>query len=75
MKYQVVFEYHTDSSAMSDVYHFSDEHKALDQFNELRDGILHAIDAGQCEVTDEPDLFSVVNREAQLLAYIRLLRE
>ena len=75
MKYQVVFEYQTDSSAMSDVYNFGDEQKALDQFNELRDDILHVIDADQCEVTDEPDLFSVVNREAQLFGYVRLVRE
>ena len=75
MRYQVVFEYQTDSSSMSDVYNFSDELKALDQFNELRDDILHAIDVSNCEVTDEPGLFSVVNREAQFFGYVRLIKE
>ena len=75
MKYRVVFEYQSEDSAMSDVYNCRDEQQAQEKFAELRDSLMHAADPATSEVTDEPTLYSVVNREQPLVAYVRLLAE
>ena len=73
MAYKVVFEYQTEDGAMSDVYNCSDEQQAREKFDELRDSLMHAIDPDECEVIDEPSFYSVINREASLYGYVRLL--
>ena len=73
MRYRVVFEYQTEDGAMSDVYNCSDEQQAREKFDELRDSLMHAIDPDECEVIDEPSFYSVINREASLYGYVRLL--
>lgn len=75
MRYQVVFEYQTEDSAMSDVYNCRDEQQAKEKFAELRDSLVHAIDPEGCEVIDEPTHYSVINREAYLYGYVRLLSD
>ncbi|MBR5726345.1 MAG: hypothetical protein IKX56_06400 [Muribaculaceae bacterium] len=73
MRYRVVFEYQTEDGAMSDVYNCGDEQQAQDKFAELRDSLEHAIDPDSAEVIDEPAFFSIINREAGLYGYVRLL--
>lgn len=75
MAYKVVFEYQTEDGAMSDVYNCSDEKQAQEKFDELRDSLVHAIDASTCKVVDEPTLYSVINREAGVFGYVRLLAD
>jgi len=73
MKYRVVFEYQSEDGAMSDVYNCRDKQQALDKFAELRDSLEHVADAAASQVVDEPDHYSVINREAGIMAYVRLL--
>ena len=73
MRYRVVFEYQTEDGAMSDVYNCKDEQSAMDKFAELKDSLEYAIDPGSCEVIDEPDHYSLINREAGFYGYVRLL--
>ena len=75
MMYQVVFEWHSEDSAMSDVYHCRDEQQAQEKFAELRDSIMHAVDTATCEVTDEPTLYSAVNRDEGIMGYVRILMD
>ena len=73
MKYRVVFEFQSEDSAMSDVYNCKDEQAALDKFEELRDSLEHAVDVAGCEVIDEQDHYSVIDRNAGVYGYVRLL--
>lgn len=75
MRYRVVFEYQTEDGTMSDVYNCCDEQQAQAKFAELRDSLLHIADADCCEVIDEPAHYSVINREASIFGYVRLLFE
>ncbi|MBQ4367256.1 MAG: hypothetical protein II786_04145 [Muribaculaceae bacterium] len=72
MAYRIVFEYQTESSAMSDVLNCSDEQDARDKFQELHDNLVMAIDPSGCEVVDEPDLFGLMNREEEVYGFVRL---
>ena len=73
MRYRVVFEFQSEDSAMSDVYNCKEEQAARDKFEELRDSLVHAIDPAGCEVIDEPTHYSVINREAGIFGYVRIL--
>ena len=73
MRYRVVFEYQTEDGAMSDVYNCSDEQQAREKFDELRDSLMHAVDNAGSQVVDEPSNYSIINREAGLYGYVRLL--
>lgn len=75
MSYRVVFEYQTEDGAMSDVYNCRDEQQAQEKFDELRDSLEHAIDTEGCEVIDEPDHYSLINREVGFYGYVRLLND
>ncbi len=75
MKYRVVFEYQTEDGAMSDVYNCRDEQQAREQFAELKDSLMHAIDPDTCEVIDEPLHYSLINRQAGFYGYVRLLAD
>ncbi len=75
MRYRVVFEYQTEDGVMSDVYNCKDEPAALDKFDELKDSLMHAIDADGCEVIDEPAHYSIINREVGFYGYVRLLTD
>ena len=75
MRYRVVFEYQTEDGAMSDVYNCKDEQSAMDKFAELKDSLEHAIDPDSCEVVDEPEHYSLINREAGIMGYVRLLAD
>lgn len=75
MKYRVVFEYQSEDSAMSDVYNCRDEQQAREKFAELRDSLMHVIDSGSCEVIDEPCHYSLINRQAGVYGYVRLLTD
>ena len=72
MGYRVVFEYETDTSAMSDVYNCADQQAALQMFNDLRQQLMLAIDPAQCEVVDEPDLFGMTNRQEGCYGFVRI---
>ena len=73
MRYRVVFDYQTEDGAMSDVYNCKAEQSAMDKFAELKDSLEHAIDSDSCEVVDEPDHYSLINREVGFYGYVRLL--
>ena len=73
MRYRVVFEFQSEDSAMSDVYNCKEEQAARDKFEELRDSLVHAIDPAGCEVIDEATHYSVINREAGIFGYVRIL--
>ncbi len=73
MRYRVVFEFQSEDSAMSDVYNCKEEQAARDKFEELRDSLMHAIDPAGCEVIDEATHYSVINREAGIFGYVRIL--
>ena len=73
MRYRVVFEYQTEDGAMSDVYNCSDEQQAREKFDELRDSLMHSVDDAGSQVVDEPSNYSIINREAGLYGYVRLL--
>ena len=75
MQYRVVFEFQSEDGAMSDVYNCKDEPAALDKFDELKDSLMHAIDADGCEVIDEPAHYSIINREVGFYGYVRLLTD
>ena len=75
MKYRVVFEFQSEDGAMSDVYNYSDEEAAKEKFAELRDSLEHAVDPATSKITDEPDTYSVVNHEAGIMGYVRLLTD
>ena len=75
MKYRVVFEYQTEDGAMSDVYNCRDEQQAKEKFDELRDSLQHAIDPATSEITDEPALYSVINRKDGMFGNVRLLED
>ena len=75
MSYRVVFEYQSEDGAMSDVYKCRDEQQAQEKFDELRDSLEHAIDPDGCEVIDEPDHYSLINREVGFYGYVRLLND
>lgn len=75
MRYRVVFEYQTEDGAMSDVYNCKDEQSAMDKFAELKDSLEHAIDSGSCEVVDEPEHYSLINREAGIMGYVRIVND
>jgi len=60
---------------MSDVYNCKDEQAAQEKFAELRDSLEHAVDASTCEVIDDPNHYSVINREAGIYGYVRLLTD
>ena len=71
----MVFEYQTEDGAMSDIYNCRDEQQAMEQFAELRDSLEHAIDPVSCEVIDEPAHYSLINRQAGIYGYVRLLTD
>ncbi len=71
----MVFEYQTEDGVMSDVYNCKDEPAVLDKFDELKDSLMHAIDADGCEVIDEPAHYSIINREVGFYGYVRLLTD
>ena len=73
MRYRVVFEFQSEDSAMSDVYNCKDEQQALEKFDEIKDSLMHAIDPAGCEVIDEPTHYSVINREAGIFGYVRIV--
>ena len=75
MRYRVVFEYQTEDGAMSDVYNCRDEQQAQEKFDELRDSLTHTIDPDGCEVIDEPEHYSIVNREVGFYGYVRLVTD
>ena len=75
MKYRVVFEFQSEDGAMSDVYNCRDEQQAREKFAELRDSLEHAIDPDSCEVVDEPEHYSLINREAGIMGYVRLITD
>lgn len=75
MRYRVVFEFQSEDGAMSDAYNCSDEQQARDKFEELRDSLMHAIDPATCEVIDEPMHYSIIDREAGIYGYVRLLAD
>lgn len=75
MSYRVVFEYQSEDGVMSDVYKCRDEQQAQEKFDELRDSLEHAIDPDGCEVIDEPDHYSLINREVGFYGYVRLLND
>jgi len=75
MRYQVVFEFQTEDSAMSDVYNCKDEQQAKEKFDELKDSLEHAFDPAGCEVTDEPSFYSVINRQEGIFGYVRLVTD
>ena len=75
MKYRVVFEYQSEDSAMSDVYNCRDEQQAQDKFDELCDSLMRAINPATSKVTDEPTLFSVVDRTEGIFGYVRILAD
>lgn len=75
MRYRVVFEFQSEDSAMSDVYNCTDEQQALEKFAELKDSLMHAIDTNGSEVIDEPTHYSVINREAGIYGYVRLVTD
>lgn len=75
MKYRVVFEYQSEDSAMSDVYNCRDEQQAREKFAELQDSLMHAIPSDNCEVIDEPMHYSIINREAGLYGYVRIITD
>ena len=70
-----MFEYQSEGSAMSDVYNYREEQLALDKFAELRNELMLAIDPNGCEVIDELVHYSVINREAGIYGYVRLLTD
>ena len=72
MGYRVVFEYETESSAMSDVYNCADEQAAMQTFKELREQLIMAIDPTRCEVVDEPDLYGMTDREQGCYGFVRI---
>ena len=71
----MVFEFQSEDSAMSDVYNCRDEQQAQEKFAELRDSLQHAIDPTTSEITDEPTLYSVIDRKEGIFGYVRLLEE
>ena len=73
MKYRVVFEFQSEDGAMSDVYNCRDEQQAREKFDELRDSLEHAVDPATSKVTDEPDVYSVVNHEVGIMGYVRIV--
>ena len=75
MRYRVVFEFQSEDSAMSDVYNCRDEQQAQEKFAELRDSLQHAIDPATSEITDEPALYSVIDRNEGIFGYVRMLEE
>ena len=75
MKYRVVFEFQSEDGAMSDVYNYRDEQQALEKFAELRNEFIHAIDPDACEVIDKPTHYSIINRQAGIYGYVRLLAD
>ena len=75
MKYRVGFEFQSEDGAMSDVYNYRDEQQALDKFAELRNEFIHAIDPDACKVIDEPTHYSIINRQAGIYGYVRLLAD
>ena len=75
MKYRVVFEYQSEDGAMSDVYNCRDKQQAMEKFAELRDSLEHGIDISGCEVVDEPLFYSLINREAGVMGYVRILED
>lgn len=60
---------------MSDVYNCRDEQQAREKFDELRDSLEHAVDPDDCELIDESDHYSLINREAGIMGYVRLLTD
>ena len=60
---------------MSDVYNCRDEEAAKEKFAELRDSLEHAIDPDDCELIDESDHYSLINREVGFMGYVRLLTD
>ena len=75
MKYRVVFEWQSEDGAMSDVYNYREEQYAKEKFNELRNELLGAVKPDGCEVIDESVHYSVINREAGIYGYVRLLTD
>ncbi len=75
MKYQEVFEFQSEDSAMSDVYHCKDGMAAQDKFLELRDSLAHAVEGSDCNIIDEPGHYSVIDRKAGIYGYVRLLND
>ena len=71
----MVFEFQSEDSAMSDVYNCRDEQQAQEKFAELRDSLQHAIVPSTSEITDEPDLYSVIDRKEGIFGYVRLLTD
>lgn len=75
MRYRVVFEFQSEDGAMSDVYNCREEQHAMEKFAELRDSLLNAIDHDGCEVVDEPTHYSLIDRQAGIYGYVRLLTD
>ena len=70
----MVFEFQSEDSAMSDVYNYNDEQAAFDKFAELCDMLEHTIDPTDptgWEMVDEPDFYSVINRQEGIYGYMR----
>ena len=75
MRFRVVFEFQSEDSAMSDVYNCRDEQQAQDKFAELRDSLMHAVDAADSEVIDGPEHYSVINRKVGFYGYVRIVTD
>ena len=75
MRYRVVFEFQSEDSAMSDVYNCRDEQQAREKFAELRDSLMHAFDTADSEVIDEPEHYSVINRQEGVFGYVRIVTD
>jgi hypothetical protein len=71
-QFRIVFEYETEDTAMSDVLLFADRRQAQEKFDELRSQLILANDPTSCQVTDEPDLYGVIDRENEAYGFVRL---
>ncbi|MBR1551032.1 MAG: hypothetical protein IJ632_01780 [Muribaculaceae bacterium] len=71
-QFRIVFEYETEDTAMSDVLLFTDRRQAQEKFDELRGQLILAIDPTQCQVTDDPDLYGVVDHDNEAYGFVRL---
>ena len=57
---------------MSDVYNHGNLESAQQQFDELRQQLIVAIDPTTSKVVDEPDLYGVTNRQAECYGFVRI---
>ena len=67
-------KYVLDSSRIFDTGIWSVAFKlANEKFAELCDEISGAVDSDGCEIIDEPTHYSVINREAGIFGYVRIV--